>query len=197
MPERMCILTREVRHEAQLIRFVQSPDGLVVPDLLRKLPGRGVWVSADRVSVAEVVKRNLFSRGFGGQASPSPDLPDLVQRLLRQQAVATLSLARKAGQALAGFIKVETALHKQKVQMLLHAPGCGADGTSKLNRLAGPETLISSLLTAAELDLAFGRTNVVHAALIVGGVADKLVFCMRRVAAYEAIEFSQSPGTKD
>ncbi len=187
MPERMCIVTRKVSDEAELVRFVRSPDGRATPDLQRKLPGRGVWVSLDRATVAEAGKRNLFSRGFAEQTDVPAELADMVGVLLRQQAVATLSLARKAGEALAGFVKVEDAMRKGPVQVLLHSPGAAVDGIRKLNRLAQPETVVSSDFLSDDLDLAFGRTNVVHAAVAKGGLADKLVFHMRRMTAYDAI----------
>jgi uncharacterized protein len=191
MVDRMCIVTREVREEAELIRFVRSPDGVAVPDLARKLPGRGVWVTASRAKIEEAVKRSQFSRGFGEETKAPADLPDQVGKLLRAQAVASLALSRKAGQALSGFMKVEEALRRGPIAVLLHAPGCGADGVSKLDRLAKPKTLISSLLTSDEMDLAFGRSNVVHAAIAVGGIAEKLVYHLQRLAAYDANEQDQ------
>jgi uncharacterized protein len=183
----MCIVTREVREEAELIRFVRSPDGLVVPDLARKLLGRGVWVCVSREKVAEVVKRNLFARGFGEPVTLPEGFVDLLSRELRKQAVATLSLARKAGEALAGFMKVEEAIRKGPVRVLLHAEGAGADGVSKLNRMAREATIITTL-SPAEMDLAFGRPNVIHAAVATGGLAEKLVFHLQRMAQFENSE---------
>jgi uncharacterized protein len=188
MVERMCIVTREVLDEEALIRFVRSPEGTVVPDLKRKLPGRGVWVALDRMKVAEAQSRNLFARGFGGQSSAPEGLADQVGVLLRQQAVSLLSLARKAGEALAGFMKVEEALRKGPVRVLLHASDASDDGAKKLDRLKQPETLISQYFAAQDLDLAFGRGNVVHAAVAAGGLAEKLVLAIRRGAAYEGIQ---------
>jgi predicted RNA-binding protein YlxR (DUF448 family) len=185
----MCIVTREVKDEAKLIRFVRSPDGVVVPDLKRKLPGRGVWVSLARQQVEEAVRKGLFARGFAAASTADPTLPETVAQLQRQEAVALLSLARKAGEALAGFMRVEEALSKGPVRLLLHASGAKEDGVRKLDRLAGPKTAICGLLTSAEMDLAFGRANVVHAAVAAGGLADKLAFCMGRIAAYEGLAF--------
>ena len=191
----MCIVTREVKDEQALVRFVRSPDGLVVPDLQRKLPGRGVWVSLDRAKVAEAQKRNLFARGFGAQSTSSPELADNVARLLRQKAVASLSLARKAGQALASAAKVEEALRKGPVAVLLHVAGAAEDGMRKLNRLAQPETLIFTHFRDDELDLAFGRANVVHAAIAQGGLGDILITHIRRIAAYEELDIHKQAGS--
>jgi uncharacterized protein len=191
MTERMCIVTRDVRDEAELIRFVRSPDGVAVPDLARKLPGRGVWVTVSREKLAEACKRSLFSRGFGEETKAPPELVDQVSKLLRSQAVASLSLARKAGEAVSGFMKVDEAMRRGPVRVLLHAPGAGGDGVSKLKRLARPETLVSALLSSDEMDLAFGRANVVHAAVAAGGIAEKLVLHLQRLAAYELNELDQ------
>jgi uncharacterized protein len=186
MVERMCIVTRLVKPEEELVRFVQSPDGDVTPDLKRKLPGRGVWVSLDKAKIAEAAKRNLFSRGFGEQAKVDPALADRVGVLLRAEGVQSLALARKAGQALAGFVKVETALKRGPVRILLHAPEAGDDGVRKLDRLAQPETMISHAFSADELNLAFGQTNVIHAAIAASGLAEKLAMQLGRMVTYGA-----------
>ncbi len=184
MPERMCIVSRVVKPEEELVRFALSPEGKVVPDLARKLPGRGVWVSLDEKAIAEAQKRKLFAKGFGAAAEAETDLPELVGKLLRQEAVARLALARKAGLVTSGFMKVEEALAKGKVQILLHAKGAGADGTIKLNRKAAEGVVISDLFGADELDLAFGRENVVHAGVAGGGLTEKLLDSLRRWAQY-------------
>ena len=195
MPERMCIVTRKVMDEADLLRFVRSPEGEVVPDLARKLPGRGVWVAVERAKVAEAAAKGLFSRGFKAQSKTDPGLADRIGLQLRRQAVSTLSLARKAGEAVSGFTKVEEALRKGPVRLLLQAEGTSEDGGRKLTRLAGPRTAICGFLQCADLDLAFGRANVVHAAVADGGLAERLVFHVARLARYEGFEFPDS-GTR-
>lgn len=188
----MCIVTRVVMDEDRLVRFVRSPDGLVVPDLARKLPGRGVWVSAERGKVAEAAAKGLFSRGFKAQSKAPDDLLERLGQLLRQQVVQHLSLARKAGEAVTGFMKVEEALRRGPVRLLFHAAGSGEDGARKLNRLAGPQTVICGFLPPDDLDLAFGRANVVHAAVADGGLAGRLVLHVVRLARYEGFEFPVS-----
>ena len=184
MPERMCIVSRVVKPEGELVRFALSPDGKVVPDLARKLPGRGVWASLDPKAIAEAQKRKLFAKGFGAEAEADPALPDLVGRLLLQEAVSLLALARKAGLVTSGFMKVEEALAKGRVKLLLHAKGAGADGTIKLNRKASEDVVVSDLFGASELDLAFGRENVVHAGVAGGSLTEKLLDSLRRWAQY-------------
>lgn len=183
----MCIVTREVKDEAALIRFVRSPDGGAVPDLGRKLPGRGVWVSLDAKILAEAERKKLFSRGFAAETTIPPDLPDMVARLLRQQALSLLSLAKKAGEAVAGFMKVEEMLGRGRAKLLFHGTDAALDGCRKLDKLAEPGVERIVLFERRELDLAFGRANVVHAAVAKGGLAEKLSAAMRRIEMFEGL----------
>ena len=183
----MCIVSREVKDEAELIRFVRGPGGVVVPDLARKLPGRGVWVSLDRKVLAEAVKRKLFARGFQAETTIPPDLPDMVAKLLRQQALSLLSLAKKAGEAVAGFMKVEEMLGRGRAKLLVHGTDAAPDGCRKLDRLAEPVVERVVLFETRELDLAFGRPNVVHAAVAKGGLAEKLSAAVRRIETFEGL----------
>ena len=183
---RMCIVTRECLDESALIRFVRGPAGDAVPDLARKLPGRGVWLSLNRERVAEAVAKRAFSRGFAAETKASSDLPDLVANLLRKAALSYLSLAKKAGEAVTGFMKVEDLLSHGKARILVHAVEAAADGRRKLDKLAGPEVEKTSLFRLDELDLAFGRSNVIHAAVARGGLAQKLLTALRRIEIYEA-----------
>jgi predicted RNA-binding protein YlxR (DUF448 family) len=185
--ERTCIVTRRVLPVDALIRFVVAPDGEVVPDLRRRLPGRGVWVTAAADQVALAERKHLFARGFGGPVTVAPDLAGRVGDLLRQGAVAALSLARKAGTAVSGFAKVEAALQKGDVAALIHAAGAEGDSTGKLDgaaRRRRPEMPVIGLFTGEELDLAFGRPNVVHAALLVGPASDNVLARLEYLARY-------------
>jgi hypothetical protein len=188
----MCIVTRQVMDEARLIRFVRSPEGEAVPDLSRKLPGRGVWVSLSRQRLAEAVRKGLFSRGFAAETKAAGDLPEQVAGLLRKAGLSYMSLAKKAGEAVTGFAKVEDMLRAGRARVLLHAAEAAPDGRQKLDRLAGPETVRVSLYRGDELDLAFGRSNVIHAAVAKGGLAEKLLAAVRRIEIYEAQPGPQS-----
>ncbi len=174
---RMCAVTREVRPIGELIRFVVSPQGEIVPDLKRKLPGRGLWVSASRRTVAEAVRRNQFSKGFKREIRAKATLPADTEALLVRSATEALAMAAKAGQVVAGFSKVEGALAQGQAQALIHASDGAADGIRKLDAIARqkPGNIgelqgfpVVNVLTSAELDLALGRSNVIHAALLAG-----------------------------
>lgn len=175
--ERMCVATRRVRPISELIRFVMSPDGDVVPDLKRKLPGRGLWVTATQAAVTDAVKRNLFARGFKRNLKARPDLASETDRLLLRGVLDALAIAAKAGEVVSGFGKVADALGRSEAVALLHASDGALDGIRKLDALArqnapsGPGSApfpIIAVLSSAELDLALGRSNVIHAALLPG-----------------------------
>ena len=184
--ERMCIVTRKVCEEDALIRFVRSPDGEAVPDLARKLPGRGLWVGARRGLVADAVAKRQFSKGFGAETKAPADLPDRVAGLLRKAALSYLSLARKAGEAVNGFMKVEETVGRGRARILIHAREAQPDGCRKLDKLAAPDVVRLVVFGRDELDLALGGSNVIHAAVAKGGLAEKLVLAVRRMEAYEA-----------
>ncbi|MCC6734943.1 MAG: RNA-binding protein [Bauldia sp.] len=171
---RTCIVTRAERPVTDLVRFVLDPAGRVTPDLRNRLPGRGVWVTANAALIAEAEKRKLFSRAFKEAATVEPGLDALVARLMREAALGGLSLARKAGELVLGFAKVEAALATGKVAALVEATDAGADGSEKIGRLArraggnGAPIPVIRAFTALEMSLALGRPHVIHAALLAG-----------------------------
>ena len=172
-PERLCLATREVKPVAELLRFVVAPDGTIVPDINGKLPGRGAWVTAARPALESAVRTKALTRAFRGKGTAAPDLPDLVDRLLERSMLEALSLANKAGKVVTGFAKVEAALAAGRVAALLHAGEASADGNAKLDAVAdraeraGNAAPIRVLgISGGQLDLALGRPNVVHAALL-------------------------------
>jgi predicted RNA-binding protein YlxR (DUF448 family) len=174
---RMCAVSREVRPVDELIRFVLSPQAEVVPDLKRKLPGRGLWIEASRARVAEAVRRNQFSRGFKRDVRAAATLASDTEKLLVKSAIEALAMAAKAGQVVAGFAKVEEALNGGQAKALIHASDGAADGIRKLDAIVrqrggnhgeSPVFPVLTALSSAELDLALGRANVIHAALLAG-----------------------------
>jgi predicted RNA-binding protein YlxR (DUF448 family) len=191
--ERTCVVTRQTRPPEELIRFVLGPDHAVVPDLKRKLPGRGVWVGLSKTLVAQAVKKQAFARGLRDKAQASPDLPDLIERLLARDALQALSIANKAGLVTTGFAKVEAAIASGAVCALAHASDGAPDGKRKLGqslrRKFGPEGLPEvHAFTIDELDAALGRGNVVHAALGPGPAAKVFLASSRRLALYRGAE---------
>jgi predicted RNA-binding protein YlxR (DUF448 family) len=208
---RMCAVSREVRPIDELIRFVVSPEDTVVADLKRKLPGRGLWVSASRQAVAEAVRRNHFNKGFKRDLRVTQTLPADTETLLIRSAVEALAMAAKAGQVVAGFGKVEDALAprqgksstKTQVQALIHASDGAADGIRKLDALIRPNTGVNdeshpipvvTSLTSEQLDLALGRSNVIHAALLAGPASKTFLSRSQILVRYRMADDDKTAG---
>ena len=206
---RMCAVSREVRPISELIRFVVAPSGEVIADLKRKLPGRGLWVSASRRAVAEAVRRHQFKRGFKRDVRVAPTLATDTDNLLARSVIEALAMAAKAGQVLSGFTKVETALQgrpdKTAVAALIHASDGAPDGIRKLDALArqnrgnigeSHEIPIISPLTSAELDLALGRANVIHAAVLAGPASRTFLSRSQTLVRYRSADDDKTAGTE-
>ena len=172
-PERRCIATGEVKPVTELFRFVVGPDGAIVADLLGKLPGRGIWVSAERAALDKAVGKNLFARAARQPVEVPADLVDRIEAGLADRVVHLVSLARKAGQAVAGYEKVKDWLAKEEARILIQASDGSERGKSKLRTPYGGRFI--GCLTGPELGLAFGRENVIHSALAGSGLTSRVV----------------------
>lgn len=178
---RKCIATADVLPKAELIRFVVGPDSRVVPDLAGKLPGRGMWVKADRAALERAVTKRLFPRAAKAPVETPADLVDQVETQLQARVVSLLALARKAGQAICGYEKVRGSLQLDEVAVLLQASDGSERGKTKLRPPDGPASYIG-WLSARELGLAFGRDSVIHGALTAGGLTMRVVEEATRLA---------------
>ncbi len=172
-PERKCIATGEVRPQSELIRFVVGPDAQIVPDILGKLPGRGIWVSADRKALDKAVSKRLFARSAKQAVTVPDDLVQQVETQLARRVVDLVSLARKSGDAVSGYEKVKDWLAKDYAEVLIQASDGSGRGKSKLSTPYGGTYI--GWLKADELGLAFGRQTVIHGALASGGLALRVV----------------------
>ncbi len=198
---RTCIATREVREPDELIRFAVSPQGDVVPDLKERLPGRGAWVSARRDAVETALKRRAFARAFKTSVNAPADLADRIEADLGTDLRQALALANKAGCVVTGFHKVEGAIASGDVVALIHAAEAAADGRRKLaqalrRRLGdGVETVpVIDFLNGDDLDLALGRSRVIHAALVAGAGSRGFLERWRRLCVFRgSIAMSDAP----
>ncbi len=172
-PERKCIATGEVQPRHGLVRFVVSPDGMVVPDVAGKLPGRGIWVSATPDAIALAVDKGLFARAARTKVTVPDGLVALVEQALARRVIDLISMARKSGDAIAGYEKVKTALDKGEVKILAQASDGSERGKGKLNTPRDGKWL--GWLTSDELGLAFGRQTVIHAAIRSGGLGRRVI----------------------
>ena len=186
--ERRDLVTRQVMDESCLIRFVAGPDGSVVPDLARKLPGRGLWVAADRASVETAAAKGLFARAAKVPLKAAPDLADLVDRLLARRCLEQLGLARREGVLISGFEKSAAAIRSGRAAWLIEASDGAADGRGKLLALARHQTTrICGVFGAEDLSLALGLENAIHAVLLVGGRADRWTIEVERLAGFRPL----------
>ena len=188
--ERLCAVSRAVKPVDQLIRFVVGPHG-VVPDLKHKLPGRGLWISADKPTLRDAVAKNVFARGFKREVAVTPALVEETERLLQRAALDALSIAGKSGLVAAGFAKAEAALTRDAVVGLIHASDASADGVAKLagalrRRADADRVALVRDFASAQLDLALGRSNVVHAALLAGPANDTFLARLARLERFRS-----------
>jgi len=161
-PMRTCIATGVEGAPETMIRFVVGPDGEVVPDLARRLPGRGMWVKAERAALGRAVDKKLFSRAARAPVKASADLVDRVERLLLERVLADLGRARRAGRAVAGFVKVEQMIGRHQAGLLVVAEDADGDGLQKLRATGLP---LERLGDAAALGGIFGREQAVYVAI--------------------------------
>ena len=176
--------------ESRLIRFVAGPGGSVVPDLARKLPGRGLWVAADRVSVEPAAKKGLFARAAKARLLAAPDLAGQVEAMLMRRLLSGLGLARKAGDLVAGFEKAHGAIVAGRAAFVIEALDGAADGRRKIlgafHRASRPPGLIG-LFTGEELGLALGGENVIHTAFLAGRGAERWALDARRLVGFRPL----------
>jgi predicted RNA-binding protein YlxR (DUF448 family) len=173
-PERKCIVSGESQPKAGLVRFCIGPDNMVVPDILGRLPGRGIYVAADRAAITKAATKGLFSRAARQPVKAPDGLADLVEALLARRVVDLISMCRKANAAVMGYEKVKDWLSSGKARVLVQASDGSERGKTKLRPPEGEGGFIG-LLTAGEMGLAFGRERAIHAALGAGGLTHRVV----------------------
>jgi predicted RNA-binding protein YlxR (DUF448 family) len=197
--ERFCVATGEVKPVEEMIRFVLGPDGAAVPDLKRRLPGRGIWITATRDALKTAIARKAFARSFKRDVRLPGDLVATTERLLEQAALDALAIAHKAGRVAIGFAKAAAALARDRVAGLVNAAEAAPDGTRKLaaalHRREDPvEVPAIGTFTSMQLDLALGRSNVIHAALLAGPESDTF---LARAARLDRFRAGPVPGTPE
>ncbi len=188
--QRRDLATGESRDEAELIRFVVGPDGPVTPDLARRLPGRGLWVGADRASIEAAVRRRAFARAAKAPVGVAADLADRIEALMRTRLLAGLGLARKAGALVCGFEKVLESVRAGRAAVLIEASDGAADGRRKLLGAAAkalPRPLIVGMFACEDLSLALGAENVIHSAFLAGRGAEGWTSDVRRLSGFSPL----------
>jgi predicted RNA-binding protein YlxR (DUF448 family) len=192
--ERRDLVTGEVMPEERLVRFVAGPGGVVVPDVARKLPGRGLWVEARRESVDLAARKGGFSRAAKAKLTAPADLADQVDRLLAARLLSGLGLARRAGDLTLGFEKAASAIEAGKVAWMVEASDGSADGRRKLLQSARRATVLNlrspqllGVFSAEELGLALGLGNVIHVAFLAGRGAERWTIDVERLSGFRPL----------
>jgi hypothetical protein len=204
-PHRICALTRTERDPNELIRFVAAPSGEIVPDLARRLPGRGVWIVCDKAALEKAIRTNVFAKALKRQIKVPDNLSGTLENMLVKRLAEAFAIANKAGLVTTGFAQVEALVEGGTARVLVHGSEAAAGGREKLDRKftaiareTGRKADIVTTLSTEELSLAMGRSNVVHAALIQGGATDRLLGEAERLARYRsgsvASSSAQAPG---
>ncbi|MBB3561856.1 RNA-binding protein [Sinorhizobium sp. B11] len=200
---RMCIVTRESGSPEELIRFVAAPDGTVVPDLKRELPGRGCWVKVDRSLVEKAVAKKLFARALKADVKAAEDLGERVERLFLQQLLQMMNMARKAGQLVTGSAKVDAAIRSGAALAVFHSTDAAADGVRKIDQARkawhlGMETEeeIPSfrLFSEGEMEGVMGQNAFIHAAVLAGQAGEGVVKRAKMLEQYRNGGQSRAPG---
>jgi len=195
--ERRCIVSGEVTPEAQLVRFVSAPDGQIVADVAAKLPGRGVWVRADRESIDLAVKKGGFARSLKAPARAPEGLANAVETALARRVIELIGLSRRAGALALGATQVEAAIRSGPLKLLIEASDGAAEGREKLMALhiglwAGAPPVLGCF-SSTELGVALGRERVIHACLLQERLASSLAVDISRLAGFRAIAPSSWP----
>ncbi|MCJ9674599.1 RNA-binding protein [Neorhizobium galegae] len=204
--DRTCIVTREAGSPETLIRFVAGPNGQVVPDLKRQLPGRGCWIKAERSLVDRAVQKKLFARALKAEAKADADLGALVDRLLAADLVGMMNMARKASQFVTGATKVDAAVRSGAALAVFHAADAAADGVRKIDQArkawklgsnTGEDIPSFSLFTSAELDEVMGQNAFIHACALAGQAGEGVVKRANLLEQYRMGGLSQTKGVAD
>ncbi|MEN3150255.1 RNA-binding protein [Neorhizobium sp. IRAMC:178] len=204
--DRTCIVTREAGSPETLIRFVAGPNGEVVPDLKRQLPGRGCWIKAERSLVDRAVQKKLFARALKAEAKADADLGALVDRLLAADLVGMMNMARKASQFVTGATKVDAAVRSGAALAVFHAADAAADGVRKIDQArkawklgsnTGEDIPSFSLFTSAELDEVMGQNAFIHACALAGQAGEGVVKRANLLEQYRMGGLSQTKGVAD
>ncbi len=192
-PRRRCLVSGAVRPVAEMIRFVVAPDGGIVPDLGGRLPGRGLWLSARRDMVNTACAKNLFGRAARRNVTVSADLTDRLEGLLTRRCLDLLGLARRAGEATAGYEKARAWLRAGKAGLMLAAADGAPGGRTKVRALASGLPLLE-LFDGAELGAALGRARAVHVVVAPGTLADRLVRESSRLSGFRDVDSQPCAG---
>ena len=189
MRERKCIVRNQVLPAAELLRFVINDDGMVLPDIHARAPGRGVWVTADRSCIEQACKK-VFSRGFKRNACVPADLAEQVELQLRRFCLDLMALARRSGDLLGGYEKVRSEIRKARPGWIIEAKDGSEGGREKILALClgvWDEVPLVGCFDAGELGKVFGQSHANHVLMHSGAIASNLGLQLQRLSGFTPI----------
>lgn len=209
-PERTCILSGEKAGRDELLRLAISPDGLVLPDVHARAPGRGAWIGVSRQTLEKALAKGklkgALARAFKGAPLSIPDdLAGRIEQALIRAFTERLGLELKSGKLLMGSDRIAQNAREGRVEWLAHAADASEDGSRKLDQAwrVGSEAEGSGLkgarlpLDRETLSVALGRDNVVHLALTDRGAAERVALLLQRLLNFQGQADSNAAGTDD
>lgn len=188
--QRRDVASGESADTDSMIRFVVSPDGILVPDVAHKLPGRGIWIRSDRPGLEIAIRKNIFSKAARRQVKADPGLVDQVHGLLRRRCLDLLGLARREGLLISGYEKILSNVKAKKIAWLIEATDGSADGRNRIlaaNRAAQGNAKICGCFDNSDLSLALGLENAIHIALLPGRRVERWSSEMKRLSGFEPL----------
>jgi len=183
-PLRRCLVLRESFARESMLRFVVGPERQLVFDIGATLPGRGLWLSASGDVLEKSLVRGVFARAAKTQVIVPPDLRNLVETALRQRVFDLIGMARRSGNAIAGFEKAREWLVSGKAGLVAQAVDGSVEERARF--VGGRDIPVMAVLTSAELGRIFGREQSVHVAIAAGKLATKIQNEVLRLAGVAA-----------
>jgi len=199
--ERRCLASGDTRDPIDMVRYVLSPDGVVMPDIAGKLPGRGVWVSSDRKSLEKTIALKSFGRGFKTKSKVDGDLVTLTENLLARRVLGLITMARKAGVIAMGFDQVQSMAREAAIAFRIEAKDGSKDGRSKIRTLSKAmnreqdlaDPIVIGCFTAQDIGKALARDSIVHAAIKPSKLAKTLAIEVKRLSGFRDLIPKQWP----
>ena len=185
--QRRCFVSHEKHPMEKLIRFVVSPDNKIVPDVEQCLPGRGLWLKAARDIVERACNKQLFEKFVRVNVEVDENLVEIVEKLLVRHCLNLIGLARRSGQAVAGFEKVKAFLSGREVCAVFCAFDCAFDSRKRMVKVAGAVPIVD-VFSSMELGRIFDKNRTVYVAVVEKKLGMRLLVESKRLAGFRISE---------
>lgn len=189
---RRCIVTGDYGSPAHMLRFVVDPQDRLIPDISGKLAGRGFWLSSSREVVAGAIKKGSFSRAASRTIEVGNDLAHRVEALLVAKSHELIGLAQRAKLVVIDFEKIRHIYSARQGLLLLEASD--REPRTHMILMGDGSNSVFSLFSCAELSLALGRENVVHAAVIRSKLAERVLIALLRLEGFRKADRIKQKG---